>query len=60
MTDTTVQILTSENGIMINKIFAIDNIEIENNLIVIIIIDKCNMDIKGRITTRTTTTTTQN
>ena len=32
MTDTTEQILTSENGIMTNNIFAIDNTEIANSL----------------------------
>ena len=48
MIDTTAQILTSENGIMTNNMFAIDNTEIANNLIVIIIINKCNMDKKKK------------
>ena len=58
MIDTTEQIMTSENETMINNIFAIDNTKIANNLIVIIIINKCSMDMNKR--TITITTTTQN
>ena len=57
-TDITKQILTSENKIITNNIFAIDNTKIANNLIVIMIINKYNMNMNK--TTITITIMTQN